>query len=130
MTTTNRFLQIFASFKPSSYRKISFVIFHPADHDITANHLPRATREPKSNPSRGGRFQCKRNGFSVPINGPKQFDLLRCVQNCIVSVLREQICRKGAVKRCEANKREQRKSHNCCVFSSCNINSLPKKGFT
>ena len=81
-----------------SHREISLVVFDPSDHEITADHLPRTTREPKSNPSSGGRLQGERDAFSVPINGPKQLYLLRCVQNCMMSILREQICGNGAVE--------------------------------
>ena len=98
-----------------TYRKISLVIFDPSDYDITANHLPRATRESKSNPSCGGRLQGKRNAFSVPVNGPEEFYFLCCVQNRMMSVFRQEICGNGAVESCLIQKKEQRNRHLHCL---------------
>ena len=98
-----------------THRKISLVIFDPSDHDITANHLPRATREPNSNPSPGRRLQGKRNGFSVPVNGPEELHFLCCVQNRMVSVFRQEICGNGAVESRLIQKKEQRNRHLHCL---------------
>ena len=94
-----------------SYRKISLVTFHPADHKVTAGHLPRIRGESQSNPSCGLRLHGERNAFSVPIDGPEKIHLLFCVQDSMMSVLRDQICGNGTVECCEAQKKGQRNNH-------------------